>query len=173
MVFSPSLELPKTENEENDNRDAVLQTLTKPGTRLIMPSEETQIRNGEESTRVFDTFRSSGRTKKSSPHEIGFETFGKVFANDLAEKVIEKHKSSFPEGSIFVREKFVKADDLIPETITAMVKRKKGFNSKTNDWEFFTFNGDLRLQKRETKSSCSKCHSQTKETDFVFKTYLK
>lgn len=168
------MELPKTESEINDNRDTVLQTLTKPGTRLIMPEEETKIRNGESTSRVFDTFRSSGSSKKSSPHEIGFQTFGKVFANDLAKTAVERNKTSFPEGSIFVREKYLKEDDSVPETVTAMVKREKGFSRKTNDWEFFTFNGaDLKLQKRETKSDCSKCHSQAKETDFVFKTYLK
>jgi Cytochrome P460 len=140
-----------------------------------MPSEETQIRNGEAtSPRVFDTFRSSGSSRKTSPHEIGFETFGKVFANDLAKIAIEKNNLNFPQGSIFVREKFMKESDFLPETVTAMVKREKGFSRKTNDWGFFTFNGgDLKLQKRETKSDCSKCHAQAKDTDFVFKTYLK
>jgi hypothetical protein len=63
---------------------------------------------------------------------------------------------------------------LLPETVIAMVKREKGFNKKTNDWEFFTFGGaDLKMQKRETKGDCAKCHIQAEKTDWVFRDYLK
>ena len=56
----------------------------------------------------------------------------------------------------------------------AMVKREKGFSKKTGDWEFLTFSGtDLKLQTRETKSDCSKCHIQAEKTDWVFRDYLK
>lgn len=55
-----------------------------------------------------------------------------------------------------------------------MVKREKGFSRKTGDWEFFTFNGaDLKIQKRETKGDCAKCHIQAEKTDWVFRDYLK
>ena len=171
------MELPKDNDKkvENDERDIVLQTLTKPGTRLIMPDEETKIRNGEAtSPRIFDTFRSSGKSKKSNPHEVGYVTFARVYANSLAESEITKFAPKFPVGAIIVREKYLKETDLVPETVTAMVKREKGFSKKTNDWEFFTLNGRfLTLQKRETKGDCAKCHSQVENTDFVFKTYLK
>lgn len=87
---------------------------------------------------------------------------------------IEKENPQFPVGSIIVREKNQAIDSVLPETVIAMVKREKGFSKKTGDWEFLTFNGaDLKMQKRETKSDCAKCHSETKKTDWVFRSYLK
>lgn len=116
----------------------------------------------------------STKKEKVEPSETDGFSFGVVYANDLARKEFSRFIPKFPIGSIIVREKRAKADSESPQIVIAMVKREKGFSKKTNDWEFFTFNGaDLKLQKRETKSDCAKCHSQAKETDFVFKTYLK
>lgn len=101
-------------------------------------------------------------------------TFGVVYANDLAKLEIEKEKPSFPVGSIIVREKNATATSELPQTVIAMVKREKGFSTETGDWEFFTFDGaDLKMQKRETKSDCAKCHVNAEKTDWVFRDYLK
>ncbi len=101
-------------------------------------------------------------------------SFGVVYANDLARAEIEKDAPHFTAGSIIVREKLLKADDATPETVIAMVKRDANFSPQTGDWEFFTFSGnDLKMKTRETQSSCAACHAQAKETDFVFRDYLK
>jgi hypothetical protein len=114
------------------------------------------------------------KKEKPLPTENDGFTFGTVYANNLAKTEIEKTKPNFPVGSIIVREKRLRIDDFTPQITIAMVKREKGFSRKTGDWEFFTFNGaDLKLNKRETKSDCAKCHANAKETDWVFKTYLK
>lgn len=114
------------------------------------------------------------KREKTRPTEKDGFTFGTVYANDLAKGEFAKFTPIFPEGSMIVREKRLKIDDEKPQTVIAMVKREKGFSKKTNDWEFFTFNGaDLALKKRETKGDCAKCHAEVKNTDFVFKTYLK
>ncbi len=114
------------------------------------------------------------KKKPKNPHKAEISTFGVVFANDLANAEIEKDKPKFPVGSIIVREKNLTENAETPETVIAMVKRKKGFSKKTGDWEFFTFDGkDLKVQKRETKGNCADCHSNTKKTDWVFRDYLK
>lgn len=111
--------------------------------------------------------------EKPRPAETDGFSFGVVYANNLTKLDIREDKPDFPKGSIIIREKRAKADDETPQIILAMVKHEKGFNRKTNDWEFFKFNGsDLKLQKRETKGDCSKCHSQAKKTDFIFQWYL-
>lgn len=101
-------------------------------------------------------------------------SFGEVYANDWAKAEIEKNSPHFPIGSIIVREKNPTATSTTPETVIAMVKREKGFSEKTGDWEFFVFDGkDLQMQKRETVGSCSACHTNAKESDWVFRDYLK
>lgn len=109
-----------------------------------------------------------------NPHEKNALTFGIVYANDLAKAEIEKENPQFPTGAIIVREKHLSAESITPETVIAMVKREKGFSRKTNDWEFFTFSGaDLKMQKRETRGDCAKCHIRAEKTDWVFRDYLK
>ena len=109
-----------------------------------------------------------------SPHEKNNQTFARIFANELANAEIYKDAPKFAVGSIIVREKLLNADDLKPELVTVMVKREKGFSRKTGDWEYLVVEGDLnKITKRETVSSCSKCHANAANTDFVFKTYLK
>lgn len=111
---------------------------------------------------------------QKSPHEKGNQTFARVFANDLALTEIYKGAPKFPTGSIIVREKLLNAEDTNPELVTVMVKREKGFSAKTGDWEYLVIDGAIdKIKQRETVSSCSKCHAQAAQTDFVFKTYLK
>ncbi len=97
------------------------------------------------------------------------QTFGVVYANDLALAEAKNERPEFPVGSIFVREKNVLENSPVPQTVIAMVKREKGFSSATNDWEFFLFDGYLmNLKVRETVGSCSTCHVAAAKTDWVF-----
>lgn len=108
------------------------------------------------------------------PHNNHSFSFGEVYANDLAKAEIEKDHPIFPVGSIIVREKNSTATSTIPETVIAMVKRVKGFGTETDDWEFLIFDGkDLQMQRRETVGSCATCHSNARESDWVFRDYLK
>lgn len=137
-------------------------------TRVIMPGQSIILKN--------QLPRREARPKKIEPvsHSSTDFSYGTVYANDLARAEIEKENPQFPAGAIIVREKHFSATSETPETVIAMVKREKGFSRKTGDWEFFTFAGaNLKLQKRETKSDCSKCHAQAEKTDWVFRDYLK
>jgi hypothetical protein len=109
-------------------------------------------------------------TDNAADHQF---SFGVVYANSLANSEILKDDPKFPVGSIIVREKNQTETSLIPQTIIAMVKREKGFSSKTGDWEFIVLNGgNMKLQSRETTGSCSACHVQTEKTDWVFRNYI-
>ena len=110
----------------------------------------------------------------SNPHEKGIKTFARYFANELAEAEIYKDAPKFPVGSIIVREKLLNAEDTNPELVTVMIKREKGFSRITGDWEYLVVEGALnKIKSREKVGSCSKCHADAAQTDFVFKTYLK
>lgn len=135
----------------------VPRVITSQGTtRIITPTNETRPPKPE-------------KKKPISPHQPDIYTFGEVYANDLAKAEVEKEKPEFPVGSIIIREKNLTRDAETPETVIAMIKREKGFSKKTGDWEFFVFNGkDLKIQSRETKGNCAACHTNARETDWVF-----
>lgn len=137
-------------------------------TRIIMPGASIRLKNpvrrNEKAPKRLNNLHKNNQTV----------SFGMVYANDLAKAEFEKKKPDFPVGSIIVREKNTEINSETPEIFIVMAKRKKGFSKKTDDWEFLNFNGaDLKLQTRETKSDCSKCHLQAKKTDWVFRNYLK
>ena len=112
--------------------------------------------------------------EQKNPHEKGSVTFARIFANETALPQMNLDKPIFEPGSIIVREKLLKKTDETPELVTVMIKREKGFSPKSNDWEFFVVSGRVeKVMDREKAGSCSKCHTQAKENDFVFKNFNK
>lgn len=95
-------------------------------------------------------------------------SIGHVYANNIARKAILT-RTTFPQGSILVREKFAPPTAAIPELLAVMAKRAPGFNRAGGDWEFLTLDGlATKIRKREKKGSCLQCHSTAKARDFVF-----
>jgi len=77
--------------------------------------------------------------------------------------------TSFPVGSIIVREKFLRKEDKQPELLAAMIKRAPGFSKSSGDWEYLVFDGAAtKVRDRKKKGDCYECHSQHKDRDYVF-----
>ena len=97
-----------------------------------------------------------------------------IYVNEVARQaLLDEKKPVFPVGSIIVREKLKMADATTPQLLVAMVKHERGFNPQANDWEFLVIDGNAsRIQRREKTGDCLACHSQQKNTDFVFRSYL-
>jgi hypothetical protein len=120
---------------------------------------------------IFSQPRPSEAPKeKKTTHEDNGNIFGVVYANGLANDVLNaKDRMRFPPGSIIVREKLAKVDDEKPELLTAMIKRERGFNPKANDWEFLMIDGTMtKIIDRQKQGSCLNCHASQKKRDFVF-----
>ena len=78
----------------------------------------------------------------------------------------------YAEGAVIVREK-LEDEDGSPLLLTAMIKRKKGFNPEANDWEFLVLSGDAtKIEKREKTGACQRCHTSVSAKDFVYDKYL-
>ena len=74
---------------------------------------------------------------------------------------------------MIVKEKLGSADSQSPELLTAMIKREKGYNPESGDWEYLVLNGTASsLTKRGKLINCSGCHLAYKTTDYVTRTYL-
>jgi len=89
--------------------------------------------------------------------------------NELALQSIKAKATTFPEGSVIVREKPSKAGDTKPELLAVMIKRQKGFNSDGGDWQFLLINGEgTRVKLSQKTGDCLGCHSSQSKTDFVY-----
>lgn len=111
--------------------------------------------------------------KKDQQDKLHQTMFGAVYLNDIARTVLtQSGPFVYPEGAVIVREK-LETEAGSPELLTAMIKRKKGFNPAANDWEFLLISGDAtKIKKREKTGSCLSCHKSVTEKDFVFDSYL-
>jgi hypothetical protein len=107
----------------------------------------------------------------SNPHRQKYFT---VYVNDAGrEAMMAQLKPAFPVGSIIVKEKLTTKESATPELLTVMIKREKGFNPPSGDWEYLVTNGEgAEIEWRGKRGSCSSCHALKAETDYVFRSYL-
>ena len=107
----------------------------------------------------------------NNPHADKFIT---VYVNDLGKKaMMEMRKPDFPKGSVIVKEKLMTQSGIEPELLTVMIKREKGFNPETGDWEYMVTDWTgTTVQARGKLENCQACHSARPESDYIFRTYL-
>ena len=122
---------------------------------------------------IGDVSRQKAQPNKNQQNNVHQTVFGAVYLNDIALSTLpESRPLNYPEGAVIVREK-LKTEAGSPELLTAMIKRKKGFNPEANDWEFLLVSGDAtKIKKREKVGDCLSCHESVIGKDFVFDNYL-
>jgi hypothetical protein len=106
-----------------------------------------------------------------NPHRNKYIT---VYVNELGRKaMIEQKGPAFPEGSVIVKEKLSEQSSQKPELMTVMIKRGKGFNPASGDWEYMVVDGTgTKVLAHGKLDNCQSCHSAKPGTDYVFRTYL-
>lgn len=106
-----------------------------------------------------------------NPHSTKYIS---VYVNQLGRESLMTHlKPEFPQGSIIVKEKLNGPHAKDPELLTAMVKREKGYNPESGDWEYFVLDGSASTIKAQGKiEKCQICHVDSKGTDYVDRSYL-
>lgn len=111
------------------------------------------------------------RAANKNPHLNKLIT---VYVNEIGRRaMVEERVPKFPQGSVIVKEKLSAPDSTQPELLTVMIKREKGFNPESGDWEYMVTNGaGTEVQARGRISSCQACHEMNRNTDYVNRNYL-
>ena len=106
-----------------------------------------------------------------NPHQNKYLT---VYVNELGRKaMLEQLRPVFAEGSVIVKEKLSEKTSQTPELMTVMIKRGKGFNPASGDWEYMVVDGTgTRVLNQGKLEDCQACHLSNAGTDYVFRTYL-
>jgi len=87
--------------------------------------------------------------------------------------MMEEKSPHFPQGSVIVKEKLTTPDSSTPELLTVMVKRERGYNPESGDWEYMVVDGKGQsVTERGKLESCQSCHLMEKDTDYVSRKYL-
>jgi hypothetical protein len=106
-----------------------------------------------------------------NPHETRWAS---VYVNDKGSDAMKQDHPIFPEGSIIVKEKLRSELDHEPELLTVMIKRSKGFNPESRDWEYLVLDGPAeKILENARLSRCNECHEKYIYTDFVTMRYIK
>lgn len=83
-------------------------------------------------------------------------------------------------GTVFLKENYLPGEPKpgTPLTITAMIKREKGYDPDANDWQFIQWDTEGKIlvdgnsRNPPAKLMCITCHANMAERDFVFSTFL-
>lgn len=110
--------------------------------------------------------------RKKNPHAASFIT---VYVNNAGkEAMFAKEAQTFPQGSVIVKEKIGSYLGGKALLYTIMRKREAGFNPDLGDWEFAVVGPDGKdIQERGKLANCQSCHRPKRDSDFVFRSYVK
>jgi hypothetical protein len=108
--------------------------------------------------------------KKHGPHN----QFSIVVRTNHAAFVHFHARERLPVGAIVVKEKHQDFSATSPPVeYAAMIKREAGYDPEHRDWEYvFVVTQPERKVTRGKLESCIHCHSNAKDTDYLFRTYL-
>lgn len=101
-----------------------------------------------------------------------------VYMNKAATDAFTTNSSSFPVGSVIVKQKTIHGDfdklggrgQEADTGVGGMVKRPSGYDPKNGDWEYFYFENPKKVEGGRI-SSCVQCHAAAKDKDYVFGTW--
>ena len=111
--------------------------------------------------------------RKKNPHAASFIT---VYVNNIGrEAMFAKEIQRFPEGSVIVKQKISNHfEGSKPLLYTVMRKRDRGYNPGVGDWEFSVVGPNGKeLQATGKLEKCQGCHQGKRDSDHVFRPYLK
>jgi hypothetical protein len=116
----------------------------------------------------------AGGNRIYGPDNPHHEKYITVYVNELGRPaMMEQAKPSFPEGSVIVKEKLPDKSSQTPELLTVMIKRGKGFNNESGDWEYMVVDGSgTKVEAQGKLENCQGCHQANQQKDYVFRTYL-
>lgn len=103
----------------------------------------------------------------SSPPMTKFVT---VWVNGRGQEMMfQAEGREFPVGTTIVKEKFNGPELFVPELLTIMIKREKGYFPGVGDWEFAVAEMPAKkIVERGKLERCAACHRRQAARDFVF-----
>ncbi len=106
----------------------------------------------------------------NSPH---VNKYFDVYISPLEAPVIETGLGTYPAGSVILKRKYADPAGEKTELYTGMVKRARGYNPTSGDWEYFVLSADgTQVEQSGHIASCMACHQAYASSDFVTREYF-
>ncbi len=113
----------------------------------------------------------SQAVEAANPHADGFVH---VYVNPIGRNAYAEAKPpQFAVGTVIVKAKLHKADDVEPHQLGIMIKRSKGFDPPAGDWQYLFVEEDGQIvDDADSLSNCRDCHQRRAAQDYVFRKHL-
>jgi len=150
---------------QSDDPEQVLARLSKYRTWTLVNPEPLKMAD------PVATLCAAPLSRPANPHQNKFIS---VYVNETGrEAMLTRLAPEFPQGSLIVKEKLGSRESQTPELLTAMLKREKGYNPKSRDWEYMVLDGAAsKIVERGRLASCNVCHVAYGSSDYVTRQYL-
>ncbi|WP_415406094.1 cytochrome P460 family protein [Sulfurovum sp. CS9] len=104
-------------------------------------------------------------TLVSADHNAWFD----IYVNTIAKKAYVEKLSLLPVGSIILKPLYPDLQRSKTAKLTIMIKMEKGYDPENGDWWYGVYDESGMEGYYQGKiKSCIKCHTQAKETDYMF-----
>ena len=106
----------------------------------------------------------------NEPHNLHESSYINIFISTNAPLTGKTRNLKYPvpTGTIVLKQKLTAPDKGETILFTGMLKREKGYNPSSGDWEFFTIDGkEQTITARGKIDSCIDCHKAYKNTDYL------
>ena len=101
----------------------------------------------------------------SADHNAWFD----IYVNTIAKKAYVEKLSLLPVGSIIVKPLYPDEQRSETSKLTIMLKMEKGYDKENGDWWYGVYDETGMEGGYQGKiKSCIECHTQAKETDYMF-----
>ncbi len=111
-------------------------------------------------------------TQYTGPNAHAWKYFD-IYASQNAADVVKTGQGTYPEGSVVLKRKYSDASGSTTELYTGMLKREKGYNPASGDWEYYVLSGDGKSVQRQGKlTECMACHATYSSSDYITRDYF-
>jgi hypothetical protein len=99
--------------------------------------------------------------------------FFDIYASKDAAAVVQTGQGTYPVGAVVLKRKYSDASGKTTELYTGMLKREKGYNPVSGDWEYFILSSDGKIVQKQGKlADCMACHAAYSSSDYITRDYF-
>ena len=132
-------------------------------------NDEAVIKHDNKNKFTFPGWRNLHKLTTEALESMDHNAWFDIYINTLAKKSYLGKLSLLPVGSIVVKPLYPDQKRSETSKLTIMIKMEKGYDRENGDWWYGVYDETgMEGYYRGKIQSCIECHTQAKETDYMF-----
>jgi len=132
-------------------------------------NDDEVIKHADKNQFTFPRWKSLHKLNTEALESMDHNAWFDIYINTLAKKSYLGKLSLLPVGSIVVKPLYPDQKRSETSKLTIMIKMEKGYDRENGDWWYGVYDETgMEGYYRGKIQSCIECHTQAKETDYMF-----